>query len=111
MNKIISTIVVAVLLLTSCEFQSYGDYEIKPYQGVLTFSEVSKKAEWKNRYEHAAVAYKGKIWILGGYNPGEIRKDTYYDLQRCLEILRWLELAIVSRVNSYRFYFQGNIFT
>jgi len=67
------------LSLGSCEFQSYEEYGIKPYDGVLTFTEVTKKAEWKNRFDHAAVVFDGKIWVLGGYNPGAVIGDTYYE--------------------------------
>ncbi|MFC2089195.1 hypothetical protein ACFLT1_00355 [Bacteroidota bacterium] len=79
MKEKISVLILIMAILTSCEFQSYSDYEIKPYDGILTFSEVENKAAWKNRFEHAAVAYNGKIWILGGYNPGEVKNDTYYE--------------------------------
>lgn len=68
-----------LLALWSCEFQSYEEFESKPYDGVFTYTQVTKKAEWKNRFDHAAVAFNGKMWVLGGYNPGEVRGDTYYE--------------------------------
>lgn len=72
-------LILVPLILGSCEFQSYEEYGIKPYDGVLTFTEVNKKADWKNRFDHAAVAYNGKLWVLGGYNPGAVIGDTYYE--------------------------------
>ncbi|MDA3823968.1 MAG: hypothetical protein PF450_15345 [Bacteroidales bacterium] len=71
--------ILTMLLVTGCEYKSYEEHEIDPYDGILTFTEVNKKADWKNRYEHASVAFDGKIWVLGGYNPGEVRNDTYYE--------------------------------
>ncbi len=71
--------VIPVILMTGCEFESYEDYEIDPYDGVLNFTLVTKKAEWQNRFDHAAVVFQDKIWVLGGYNPGEVMDDTYYE--------------------------------
>jgi len=79
MQRNIFIIILAAMLLVSCEFQSYEEYGIDPYDGVLTFTQVDKKADWQNRFDHAAVAFDNKLWILGGYNPGEIRNDTYYE--------------------------------
>lgn len=70
---------IPLLALWSCEFQSYADHGSKPYDGVFTYTEVTKKAEWKNRFDHAAVAFDGKMWVFGGYNPGEVKNDTYYE--------------------------------
>lgn len=67
------------VVFSSCEFESYEEYGIDPYDGDLTFVEENHKAEWKNRYDHAAVSFNGKLWILGGYNPGQVRGDTYYE--------------------------------
>jgi hypothetical protein len=71
--------ILLALFATGCEYKSYEEHEIDPYDGILTFTEVNRKADWKNRYEHAAVAFDGKIWVMGGYNPGEVRNDTYYE--------------------------------
>lgn len=68
-----------LLLLWSCEFQSYEEHEAKVYDGVLSYRQITGKADWKNRYDHAALAYDGKLWVLGGYNPGEVKTDTYYE--------------------------------
>lgn len=71
--------ILPLLLLWSCEFQSYEDYDTIDYDGNFEFTEITPKAEWKNRYDHAAVAFDGKLWVLGGYNPGEVWGDTYYE--------------------------------
>lgn len=79
MKRIILYSFLAALLLSSCEYMSYEEFSIKPYDGALTFTEVTKKAEWSNRFDHATVAYDNKLWVLGGYNPGQVVGDTYYE--------------------------------
>jgi hypothetical protein len=78
-RKILTGAVLAALVLNSCEFVSYEEYSIPPYDGSLTFTEVNKKADWKNRLDHASVVFNDRIWVLGGYNPGEVWGDTYYE--------------------------------
>lgn len=70
---------IIVLSLVRCEFVSYKDYELKEYDGRLKWTRVVKSAEWSNRYGHAAAVFDGKMWIVGGYNPGEMKSDTYYE--------------------------------
>jgi len=67
------------LTLLGCEFQSFEDYEYKPYDGEFQWTQLTKNAEWPNRYGHAALAYDNKLWVFGGYNPGVIKGDTYYE--------------------------------
>ncbi len=78
MNKL-KTILVGftALLLAGCEFMSYDEYELPVYDGVYNWVEVTKNADWSNRLDHAAVAFDNKLWVLGGYNPGEMKGDTY----------------------------------
>jgi hypothetical protein len=82
MNRIFSRIplIVGVLLLfSSCEFQSYKDYNYPDYDGNFEWTQEVKNAEWANRYGHAAVLYDNRIWVMGGYNPGVLKGDTYYE--------------------------------
>jgi len=72
-------LILSVFVMTGCEFQSYEKFGIDPYDGDLTFNQVTKKAAWENRFDHASLAYDGKLWIMGGYNPGEVTGDTYYE--------------------------------
>jgi len=73
-----------------CEYKSYEEHSVKPYDGVLTFERQTKKAEWKNRFDHAAVAYNDQLWIVGGYNPGEMKGDTYYeDVWKSTDGIQW----------------------
>jgi hypothetical protein len=65
--------------LSSCEFESYNDYKLPEYDGEFTWTEVIKNADWSNRYEHAAVVFDNKMWVFGGYNPGQFKGDTYYE--------------------------------
>jgi hypothetical protein len=68
-----------ILLISSCEPISIKDYQMEPYSGAFTWTEVTKKAAWSNRYDHAAVVFKGKMWIFGGYDSGRMKGDTYLE--------------------------------
>ena len=68
-----------ILLLISCEYTSLEEYAHPAYDGQLNWTEVTKKAAWPERYDHAALAFDNKLWIFGGYNPGQVRGDTYYE--------------------------------
>lgn len=68
-----------ILLLCSCELESYKDYDFPEYDGEFEWSRLAKNADWQNRFGHAAVVFDGRIWVIGGYNPGAIRGDTYYE--------------------------------
>ncbi len=72
-------IVALVILLGSCDPISYKDYRMEPYTGAFTWEEVNKKADWSNRYDHAAVVFEGKMWIFGGYDPGRLSGDSYLE--------------------------------
>jgi len=72
----------AVLLLPAfyaCEFESYQDYKVPAYQGAFTWTKVTEHAGWSDRQDFAAVSYDGKLWVFGGYNPGQVSGDTYYE--------------------------------
>lgn len=79
LQKVTSLMAGIIISLTSCEFQSYSDYEFPAYDGDFEWTQLVKNAEWPNRYGHTAVAYDQKIWIFGGYNPGVVKGDTYYE--------------------------------
>src|SRR5210317_576839 len=84
---------VIVLILSSCEFESYEDYGFEPYDGAFEWTQLVKNAEWGNRYGHAAVTYKGKLWVMGGYNPGKVTGDTYYEDVWCSQDgIEWCEV-------------------
>lgn len=68
-----------ILMLASCEFQSYEDYKYTKYDGAFEWDRLVKNADWANRYGHAAVVFDDRIWVMGGYNPGVISGDTYYE--------------------------------
>lgn len=79
-------------LLSACEFMSYQEYALPEYDGDLVWEEVSTNADWKNRWDHAAVAFDGKMWIAGGYNSGEMKADTYYeDVWSSVDGINWNE--------------------
>lgn len=80
-------------LLNSCEFQSYSDFEFPSYDGEFTWTQLTKNAEWPNRYGHDALVYNQKIWVIGGYNPGAVFGDTYYeDVWSSADGIHWEEV-------------------
>lgn len=80
------------LFFISCEFQSYEEYRLPKYDGRLKWEQVVKSADWENRYDHASVVFKGKMWVVGGYNPGEYQDDTYYeDVWSSSDGIHWTE--------------------
>lgn len=72
-------ILTVIILLGSCEPMSIKDYQMEPYSGAFTWEEITKKSAWSNRLDHAAVAFDGKLWILGGYDSGRMKGDTYLE--------------------------------
>ena len=66
-------------LLAGCEFESYRNYRVPEYDGAMEWTEVVRNADWSNRIDHAAVTFNDRIWVLGGYNPGKVKGDTYLE--------------------------------
>ena len=69
----------AGLLFSACEPMSIKEYAMEEYSGALNWTEVTPKAAWSNRYDHAAAVFQGKIWIFGGYDAGRMSGDTYLE--------------------------------
>ena len=82
-KRIVSYLIILwAFLLCSCEPISYKDYRMEPYTGAFSWELVSRKAEWSNRYDHAAVSFDGKLWKLAFMNgelAGLILPQTYPD--------------------------------
>ena len=74
---IILPIVILLLSFTGCEYESYEDYSTPPYDGDFTWTQVTEDADWSNRWDHAALSYNDKLWVMGGYNPGGFSGDSY----------------------------------
>ena len=79
MNKILPGLIVAAALLSACEFESYKEYRTPEYEGVFTWTEITKKADWSNRLDHSSVWFNDRLWVMGGYNPGKVSGDTYLE--------------------------------
>lgn len=79
MKKEILIFLLAVLLLQSCEFIPFKEYNHPAYDGDFEWTLVVDNAEWSNRLDHAALAYDNKLWVIGGYNPGERKNDSYLE--------------------------------
>lgn len=75
----LTAILAMLLFLSGCEIISFKDYAYPPYDGELVWTQVTKKAEWPERYDHAAAVYNGYLWVMGGYNPGQVKGDTYFE--------------------------------
>lgn len=66
-------------LILACERIPFKEYALPKYNGELTWIKLAEKAEWSERYDHAAIAYKNQLWIFGGYNNGQVKGDGYYE--------------------------------
>ncbi len=71
--------IVSIMLIQACSKLIYPVYPIPDYTGTIEWEEVSQEAGWTGRWDHAAVSFHGKIWILGGYNPGNTKSDSYLE--------------------------------
>lgn len=71
--------IIVIILFTSCERISFDEYALSEYDGELTWERITKKADWSKRYDHDAVVFNDKIWVMGGYNPGVMNGDTYFE--------------------------------
>jgi len=65
--------------LGGCEFESYRDFRTPEYDGVFSWTQVTKKADWPKRWDHTTLSYDGRLWVMGGYNPGLVIGDTYLE--------------------------------
>jgi len=54
-------------------------YPIPEYTGSLLWEEINTESIWSERWDHSAVKYQNKIWIFGGYNPGNTSSDSYFE--------------------------------
>jgi len=79
MKKAILYFLFPVILLTGCEFVSWEEWAMAPYDGLFTWEELTPKAEWSQRLDHAGAVFDGKLWIFGGYDSGRMRGDTYLE--------------------------------
>ena len=70
---------VLTVFLAGCEFISFEEYEIPPYDGDFTWTQVTDNAQWSNRMDFPAVAYKDKLWVFGGYFSGVTKGDPYHE--------------------------------
>ena len=78
MNASIKSILLLLLFFViSCKWQSYKDNAFPVYDGALLWTQIINHAEWNERYDHEAIAFNNNLWVLGGYNPGQIQGDTF----------------------------------
>jgi hypothetical protein len=82
--------VLFALGLPACEFESYRNYSTPEYEGVFTWTQVTKKAAWPKRWDHSSLSFNGRLWVMGGYNPGLVKGDTYLeDVWSSADGLNW----------------------
>lgn len=79
MNKLLPALAGISLLLLSCEPRSFKSNNFPEYDGALEWERIIKNAEWSNRYDHQAVVFDNKLWVIGGYNPGKFSGDSYLE--------------------------------
>ena len=78
-SSILFTLLVTVVINTSCERISFKEYNPDPYDGTLKWERIIKNAAWSNRYDHQVTVFNNNLWLAGGYNPGQVKGDTYYE--------------------------------
>lgn len=72
-------IILSFWLFSACKRISFEEYALPEYDGALNWEQVTDHADWPKRYDHAAIVFQNKIWIIGGYNPGVVSGDTYFE--------------------------------
>lgn len=75
----VSLPVFIILVLTACEPMSWDEWDMPPYDGLFNWTELTEKAEWCNRMDHAGAAFNDRLWIFGGYANGQRKTDTYLE--------------------------------
>jgi hypothetical protein len=66
-------------LFAACKPISYDEHELPAYDGSLIWDRVTKSADWPKRYDHKAVVFQDELWVLGGYTPGNVKGDSYFE--------------------------------
>lgn len=72
-------IAILAIWFGGCEFESYRNYRTPEYDGVFSWTQLTKKADWPKRWDHTSLSYDGRLWVIGGYNPGKVSGDTYLE--------------------------------
>lgn len=67
-----------LLIFSSCERITFEEYALNEYDGQLEWTQETENAEWNDRYDPEVVVFNNKMWVMGGYNPGERKGDAYY---------------------------------
>ncbi len=73
---------IVMLLFSGCEgfFIPYSEGAPTAYDGVLDWTKEVDDAAWSNRWDHAAVVFDDKLWVMGGYDPTQRGdKDSYME--------------------------------
>ncbi|MFK7947961.1 MAG: hypothetical protein AB8G11_10240 [Saprospiraceae bacterium] len=79
-NQKLHLLMIAFILpfiFQSCS--SLGDWELEPYEGELTWEQITKKAAWDNRLDLEVAVLNDELYLAGGYNPGAFGTDPYYE--------------------------------
>ena len=76
---VLKALIIFMLVFSGCEFESYEDWEMPPYDGIFSWSEINPDAAWSQRYDHAGAVFNDKMWIFGGYDQGRMKGDTYLE--------------------------------
>jgi hypothetical protein len=65
--------IICITIFSSCERITFEDYALIEYDGQLTWQLETEEADWPDRIDPEVVVFQNKLWVMGGYNPGEMK--------------------------------------
>lgn len=78
-HSYVSLAIICITIFSSCERITFEDYALIEYDGQLTWQLETEEADWPDRIDPEVVVFQNKLWVMGGYNPGEMKGDSYYE--------------------------------
>lgn len=78
-NNYIITIIVLIFILTLSSCEKVEEWKLTEYDGALNWEQITKKADWENRLDPEVAILNDKLYLIGGYNPGVVVGDPYYE--------------------------------
>ena len=81
-----------LLIFSSCS--KLSDWTLTEYDGNLDWEQITKKAEWDKRLDHEVAVLNDELYLVGGYNPGKVKGDPYYeDVWKTNNGEEWIEIT------------------
>jgi hypothetical protein len=92
--KLFLIITPIIFIFLSCEKSSLKKYQLTAYDGQLTWEQMTPKAEWDNRLDHEVSVLNDELFLAGGYNPGMINGDPYFeDVWKSSDGISWTNVT------------------